>query len=141
MTWGLDVARRVRGGCICLVVGLVLVSAAPAIAAQSLSDAPHFSFTPQALQAAASAVHPPEGTAVSVIELQETYSFDADGSNVYTQYFVYKVLSPAGADEGWNELRTHWSPWREDRPTMRARVVAPDGTVYTLDPATIADSP
>lgn len=95
----------------------------------------------QALHAAASAVQPAEGSAVSVVELQETYSFAADGSNVYTQYSVYKVLSPAAVDSGWNELRIDWSPWREDKPTMRARVIVPDGTTFTLDPATIVDSP
>src|SRR6185295_3085708 len=98
------------------------------------ASAPHFSLTPQALHAAAAAAQPPEGSAVSIVELQETYSFEADGSNLYTQYFVYKALSPAAADSGWNELQIAWSPWREDKPTMRARVIAPDGTTFTLAP-------
>jgi hypothetical protein len=120
---------------------MILACSQPAAAAESPANAPHFSMTPQALHAAASAVQPPEGSAVSIVEMQETYSFDADGGNVYTQYSVYKALSPAAADSGWNELRINWSPWREDKPTMRARVIVPDGTTFTLDPATIVDSP
>jgi tetratricopeptide (TPR) repeat protein len=141
MKWGLDVGRRTRAANLWLVPWAVLAIMPPAIAAESTADAPHFSLTPQALQAAASAAQAPDGTVVHVIELQETYSFDADGSNVYTQYFVYKVLSPTAADSGWNELEMRWSPWRESKPAMRARVIAPDGTSYTLDPATLVDSP
>ncbi|HTU66772.1 MAG TPA: DUF3857 domain-containing protein [Steroidobacteraceae bacterium] len=120
---------------------LLLASQSPAVAAESLADADAFSLSPQALYAAASAVRVPDGTVISIVELQEKYSFDADGSNVYTQRFVYKVLGAAGADDGWDELDIHWSPWREDKPQMRARVVAADGTVYTLDASTISESP
>ena len=141
MMQGLDAVGRARVACLWIAPWVILVCSQPVAAAESPTNAPHFSLTPQALQAAASAAQPPEGTAVSVIELQETYSFDADGSNLYTQYFVYKVLSPAAADSGWNELRIAWSPWREDKPTMRARVIAPDGTSFALDLATLVDSP
>lgn len=120
---------------------LLFVHSPALIAAEPLAGAESFSLSPQALQAAAAAAHVPEGTVISIIELQERYSFDADGSNLYTQHFVYKVLSAADADSGWDALETDWSPWREDRPQMRARVVAADGTAYTLDNATIAESP
>lgn len=105
-----------------------------------LTDSEHFSLTPQALTAAATAPQVEDGADVSVAEVQETYRFEADGSSVYTQYFVYRILTPQGA-EGWNELAVDWSPWLADRPSMKARVVAADGTAYSLDPATIADSP
>jgi transglutaminase-like putative cysteine protease len=141
MTQRLDVVARARVACPRIAPWLILACIQTAAAAESPANAPHFSMSPQALHAAASAVQPPEGSAISVVELQETYSFEADGSNLYTQYLVYKVLSPAAADSGWNELRKEWSPWRADKPTMRARVIAPDGTTFTLDPATIADSP
>ena len=141
MTQRLDVVARARVAGPWIAPWLVLACAQSAAAAESPATAPHFSMSAQALHAAASAVKAPEGSAVSVVELQETYSFEADGSNLYTRYVVYKVLSPAAADGGWNELRKEWSPWREDKPTMRARVIVPDGTTFTLDPATIADSP
>ncbi|HEV2284891.1 MAG TPA: DUF3857 domain-containing protein, partial [Steroidobacteraceae bacterium] len=73
------------------------------------------------------------------LEVQETYEFAADGSDRYTQDLVYKVLTPAGV-QNWKELSIRWSPWRDSKPAMRARVIAPDGTAYTLDPATITDT-
>jgi transglutaminase-like putative cysteine protease/Flp pilus assembly protein TadD len=105
-----------------------------------LTDHEHFSLTPQALTAAATSTQVPDGADVAVAEVQETYRFDADGSSEYTQYFVYRILTPQGA-EVWNELAVYWSPWLAERPSMKARVVAADGTAYSLDPATIADSP
>ncbi|HTD13012.1 MAG TPA: DUF3857 domain-containing protein [Steroidobacteraceae bacterium] len=66
--------------------------------------------------------------------------FEADGSDLYTQYFLYKILSPAAAQR-WKQLAIEWSPWRDEKPTMRARVITADGKEYKLDQATIADSP
>ncbi len=34
-----------------------------------------------------------------------------------------------------------WEPWHEARPVIRARVIAPDFTVHTLDPNTITEAP
>jgi len=34
-----------------------------------------------------------------------------------------------------------WSPWRDQRPTVRARVVGPTGKEFHLDQATLTDSP
>lgn len=34
-----------------------------------------------------------------------------------------------------------WHPWHQERPDLRARVIAADGTEHRLDPATIAESP
>jgi hypothetical protein len=105
-----------------------------------LADAPHFSLSPAALSAAAAAPHPPEGTDIDRLEVQESYEFDADGGDRYTQYLVYKILTPAGA-ENWKALSIEWAPWRDSKPAIRARVVAADGTSYPLDPSTITDSP
>jgi tetratricopeptide (TPR) repeat protein len=119
---------------------LALFAVARLQAAESTADAPHFSLSPHDLYAAASAPRPPEGADVSVLEFQESHAFDADGNDRYTQYFVYKILSQAGAEGWWSTLATYWAPWRDDKPEIRARVIAPDGTSYALDPATIADS-
>ena len=34
-----------------------------------------------------------------------------------------------------------WTPWCEDRPQLRARVLPPDGTVQELDPKSIGEAP
>jgi transglutaminase-like putative cysteine protease len=141
MAWGLDITRRACRGSELTLTALILLGACCPGLAQSPADAAPFSLSPQALYAAASAPKTPEGTDVSVAEVQETYTFEADGSSHYTQYSVYKILSAEGAEGWWSALTIYWSPWSDEKPSMRARVVAPDGTAYTLDPATIADSP
>ena len=55
-------------------------------------------------------------------------------------HFIYKVLTQKGA-EGWDSLSVGWEPWHEARPMIRARVIAPDFTVHTLDPNTITEAP
>ena len=55
-------------------------------------------------------------------------------------HFVYKVLTQKGA-EGWDSLSVGWEPWHEARPVIRARVIASDLTVHTLDPNTITEEP
>jgi transglutaminase-like putative cysteine protease/tetratricopeptide (TPR) repeat protein len=109
-------------------------------AAEPAAGSSYFSLAPQALYSAASAPRAPEGTEVSILEFHETYVFNADGGHRYTQYFIYKILSPEGA-ANWNSLTVRWSPWLNDKPTMKARVIAADGAAYTLDPKTITDSP
>ena len=122
---------------------MILISSAlinSAYAKDIENGANHFSLDSSSLYASASATRTPDGTDVSVLESERTYSFDPDGNSTYTQYMVYKVLSPAGV-ESWNDLSMNWSPWRNQRPTLKARVIASDGKVYMLDQATIADSP
>jgi Domain of Unknown Function with PDB structure (DUF3857)/Transglutaminase-like superfamily len=86
--------------------------------------------------AAAAAVKPPADTPVVVLfeEMVHTYVDAHRSRHRYRQ--VYKILSPHGV-EGWDRLRSSWSPWYEERPTLRGRVVAPGGRTFTLDPKTI----
>jgi Domain of Unknown Function with PDB structure (DUF3857) len=74
--------------------------------------------------------------------LAETASFDLGpaGRVVHTQRVIFKVWTKEAA-EGWGITEYSWSPWQEDRPTVRARVISPDGSVHQLDPSTIADAP
>jgi tetratricopeptide (TPR) repeat protein len=112
----------------------------PAVASETTADTPHFSLSPTALADAAAASHAPQGADVDLLEVQETYEFAADGSDRYTQYLLYRILTPAGA-QSWKALSIEWAPWRGSKPAMKARVVRTDGTAYMLDQSTIADSP
>lgn len=125
-------------------LGLLLPAAAAAQAQPQPPGAPwalpHFSADPKALYEAASAVTAPEGANVAVLDDDESYTFDDAGRMVYVGRFIYKVLNQKGA-EGWDSLSVGWHPWHEARPVIRARVIAPDFTVRTLDPATINEAP
>jgi transglutaminase-like putative cysteine protease/tetratricopeptide (TPR) repeat protein len=113
-----------------------------AVAAENTSPwpVPRFTDDVKALSGAVSAVTPPAGADSLVLDEEETYVFDAEGRSVHTQYLVYKVITQRGA-ESWADVGYSWEPWHQERPTLRARVITPDGTVHTLDPATITDAP
>ena len=53
---------------------------------------------------------------------------------------MHRLITPDSIDE-WATVEQEWQPWHEDRPELRARVIAPDGSVHWLDPKTIRDAP
>jgi len=120
-----------------MLVGLIVPFSA---IAGTAADSPSFSLAPKALYEAASASPAADGSDISFLAVQETYRFAADGSDLYTQHMIYKILTPAGA-ENWSAMSLDWSPWRDQRPVFKARVISADGTEYTLDSTTITDSP
>jgi transglutaminase-like putative cysteine protease/Flp pilus assembly protein TadD len=102
--------------------------------------APHFSVDAKALYEAASAVAAPEGAVATILDDDESYTFDEAGRLVHVEHFIYKVLTQKGA-EGWDSLSVGWVPWHEARPAIRVRVITPDFAVHTLDPSTITEEP
>jgi transglutaminase-like putative cysteine protease/tetratricopeptide (TPR) repeat protein len=102
--------------------------------------APYASVDPKALYEAASAVEAPDGADVAILSDDQSYSFDEQGRIVHVSHFIYKVLTQKGA-EGWDALAEGWEPWNEERPEIRARVIAPDFTVHSLDPKSITEEP
>jgi hypothetical protein len=48
-------------------------------------------------------------------------------------------LTKAGA-ENYSMIEVRWAPWQEERPVIKARVIAPDGTIHELDSKTIAET-
>ena len=103
-------------------------------------SAPHFSIDPKTLYQAASAAPAPDGANVTELSEDEHFTFDETGRLVHVGHAIYKVLTQKGA-EGWDSLAVSWEPWLEARPVIRARVIAPDFSVHTLDPNTITEAP
>ena len=101
---------------------------------------PRFSDDTAALYKAASDVTPPPGSDILVLDNEASYVFDADGKSVRSAYFLFKVLTPRGAQQ-WNNISLNWDPWHQDRPNIRARVITSDNVVHPLDPKTINDAP
>jgi transglutaminase-like putative cysteine protease/tetratricopeptide (TPR) repeat protein len=106
----------------------------------SVYDAPHFSVEPKVLYAATSQVSTSDGTDVVVLADDEEYIFDDQGRAIHTQYVIFKVLTQAGIDN-WAHISVPWTPWREERPALRVRVISADGEAHMLDPKTISDAP
>jgi tetratricopeptide (TPR) repeat protein/transglutaminase-like putative cysteine protease len=102
--------------------------------------APDFSVDPRTLYEAASAVPVPDGANVIELVEDESYTFDDAGRMNHVGRLIYKVLTQKGAED-WDALSVGWEPWHEARPVIRARVIAPDFTVHTLDPNTVTEAP
>jgi tetratricopeptide (TPR) repeat protein/transglutaminase-like putative cysteine protease len=113
---------------------------APVQSAAGPWTAPHFSVDPKTLYEAASAVAAPDGANVTEFVDDESFNFDELGRTVHVGHLIFKVLTEKGA-EGWDSLSVGWEPWHDARPIIRARVIAPDLTVHTLDPNSITEAP
>ncbi|MEM9554770.1 MAG: DUF3857 domain-containing protein [Acidobacteriota bacterium] len=114
------------------------------IAASSPESAPWlagaFVAEPTALVAAADALAPvsPGPTAPVVVLFEDvTYRFTADGRALYRRHWVYRILE-SGALADWGVVQARWSPWAQEPPTLRARVVDAAGREYVLDPARLS---
>jgi tetratricopeptide (TPR) repeat protein len=83
----------------------------------------------------------PEGDHDAVVLFDETsYSYDNLGRLLYKRRSIYQIRAPQGL-ENWGGLEEEWAPWRQERPSLRARVVNPDGRVHWLDKKTIDEAP
>ncbi|HEX2569310.1 MAG TPA: DUF3857 domain-containing protein [Polyangia bacterium] len=138
-----------RGSAALLGLSMLLV-AAPASAGKSPPPAPSavptmppapwdrefFTAQPAALQAALAQLPPPKDTSVRILFEEQHVDLAPDGRKTLRVRRVYQILTPAGLDQR-GRIEAPWSPWFEDTPEIRARVVNPDGRTYLLDPNTI----
>jgi len=65
---------------------------------------------------------------------------DSENRVVLRYHGIYRI-DTASAIEGWSSVQAYWSPWHQKRPSIRARVISPDGVTQDLDPKTLSDSP
>ncbi|MFL6289882.1 MAG: DUF3857 domain-containing protein [Thermoanaerobaculia bacterium] len=139
---------------LCLIVLPALLAAgplAPADAANAANaantaapaepwEAGAFAADPAEMLRAASAVAAGGDEEDVIVLLSERRtSYDEQGRASRVRRVVYRILK-ASADAGWSSIEEPWSPWYQERPQLRARVITPDGAVHLLDPATIAES-
>ena len=119
----------------------VTVPARPvATSTPPLTGLSFFESDPQALLKAAAAASNGRTTDVVVLAEDGLYTFDDAGRCTWRYRLTYQVLTQTGVNE-WKSLSASWSPWRQERPLLRARVVRQDGTVDLLDPGTVGDVP
>ena len=109
-------------------------------AGQNQPEPTHFSDDAAGLYQRAAQVAAPSGADILFLEDEETIIFDDQGKAVHTWYVLYKVLTQRGAD-GWASISIGWDPWRQERPSLRARVITADNAVHTLDEKTVTDAP
>jgi tetratricopeptide (TPR) repeat protein len=124
-----------------LLLAILLPLAGPAAASGPAEpwDGPAFSASPAALVRAASQIEAAPGEGVVVLLLEASYSYDEAGRETSTQRLVYRIAS-GGAHESWSAVEASWSPWHQERPRVRARVVTPDGVEHPLDPSIVTET-
>lgn len=112
-----------------LVTQILLL--APAVrASEPWVDEPFTADAGAVLQAAA-AIPAPPGSDVHVLFRDSELSFDEDGRLTFRQRLLFQVLTQAGA-EGWSVSQREYAPWYQERPTLRVRVLDPDGREHVL---------
>jgi transglutaminase-like putative cysteine protease len=99
-----------------------------------------FAAEPRAMLAAAREVPAPAGGDVQVLYRDAVYELDADGRMTYRQHLVFRPLTVQGA-EAWSTTEVDYAPWHQERPVVRARVIAPGGREEWLEAAALADAP
>lgn len=107
--------------------------------AGSALDKPAFTATPAELLAAAKSPSPGDWP-VRILRDDTEISFDERGRATRTWRMVFVIQTQAGVDD-WGTLSTAWSPFYQDKPVVRARVISPKGTVAELDGSLVSDAP
>jgi tetratricopeptide (TPR) repeat protein len=97
-----------------------------------------FSASAAELLAIASSSAPAEEAAAIILLNERRYTFNSRGRRTVTDRMIYRVLDSSAVDD-WSSVEVDWAPWIEETPSVRARVVTPDGKEHLLDPKTIAE--
>ena len=120
------------------------IGAAAAQTAVSIEPDELFGAEPAALLNAAAQVElsfdPAETQAAGIVSIYDSdnYQFDDKGALTHRARTAYKIITRQGA-EGWAEVSAWYEPWHEDKPIIKARVIASDGTVSVPPESTYSD--
>ena len=81
-----------------------------------------------------------EGSDASAIMLFQgvEYKFAADGRLEIRRHWIYRVLQNE-ALEDWSVSQMRWSPWHQERPEIKARVIREGGSVQWLETSALEE--
>ncbi|MBV8755791.1 MAG: DUF3857 domain-containing protein [Deltaproteobacteria bacterium] len=123
----------------CLLVAAALAAVSARASAGNPLDKPAFTATPkELLDAAKHAAGDDAGELI--LRDNETTSFDDKGLATRTSHFIVAITSTKGIDT-WSQLWRGWSPWFQDRPELRARVITRSGDAHELDATKLGEEP
>ena len=92
-----------------------------------------------AVARAAAALPAVAGEPAQILFFEDSYRYDEAGRETRVRRSVYRIESET-AHESWSVVSQRWSPWYQERPEIRARVITPDGQSHPLDPAVLAEN-
>lgn len=88
--------------------------------------------------ARAATLHDAGDASVLVLHDDVRLALDGRGAARLSRHLVY-VIRHEEALASWARFDWGWSPWYQDRPVIRARVIDPDGGEHRLDPASLGE--
>lgn len=101
---------------------------------------PALTASPEAILKAAAAQPAPKDGDIEMLFEEHVYHLDAEGREHRIARRVYRYLTEKGVDD-WSTTEADWSPWCEEKPVFRVRVITPDGQVHALDQESIGEAP
>ena len=99
----------------------------------------YFSADPKAVLDAAAKRAAPKDSNVFIVDFQATFRVDDNGQVSRKLRVLYRAVNDQGAKE-LSQMSQPWLAWRQEKPKVRVRVIAADGTAHDLDPATITEA-
>jgi hypothetical protein len=118
-----------------LFLALVQISGVSALS----WDAPAFSLAPSDVANAASQIQGSGKDDAVILYEEDSYTYASGGAAVHSYRIIYKILTEDGVSR-WSTARSWYQPWRQEAPSIQARVISKDGKVSLLDPKTVSDS-
>jgi len=134
-----ETAELVSGLAISLF-GTLLLGTTSAYAQTAPWEGPAFAAEPVAIVSSAQQIKPDAYAEATVFLNEYHVTLDSADRCKLVQHMVYRVETKE-AIEKWSTIGLAWSPWHQKRPTIRARVISPDGTSHTLDPKILSEAP
>lgn len=95
---------------------------------------------PAALAAAVAALPPPPDAAAEMVFQENRFDFDAAGRITFRRHWIYRVLRAEGVRD-WGVSQVRYSPWHQQKPVPRVRVIDPDLRERRFEAASYADKP
>ncbi|MCP3962429.1 MAG: DUF3857 domain-containing protein [bacterium] len=130
-------ARTLMAGLLAL---LSVLGARAAFAAEPPWPAEPFALGPAEMLRLADSVPVPDGADAHLLLDEKRFVFDEQRRETSRHWRIYEIHTPAGV-ELLGDLVAVWRPWNQQRPTVRARVITPDGRDHPLDPQTLTEVP
>jgi hypothetical protein len=103
-------------------------------------EAEPFAASPSEIIKAAERLKSPADAHVDGLYQSLSWQFDSDGRCTIRLHQVRRLLSDAAVTQ-LAVVSAGWSPWYENRPEIKARVITSDGTEHLLESDNIAEAP
>jgi tetratricopeptide (TPR) repeat protein len=99
---------------------------------------PSFQVEPAEVLAISASLPPSTKYPVTELLEEDVISVDDQGRRTHRYRYVFRIDREA-AIEGWGVVQAAWSPWLEEKPTLRARVITAAGREVPMDPSTVVE--